>query len=160
VACDVPHAAEVFSTSDCSVGALLGYLGGAAGEDVLRSDVAVQPRGSACTVAAPGLTPSASVKDVLLDPAGDVWRRCLDEVDREVPCSTPHTAEVIFVQSDATEPLDCRARADAYFGRPFAQHEDDLKLLESDSTCVVEVRGSNVLTASLRRLGSGALPLG
>jgi hypothetical protein len=67
---------------------------------------------------------------------------------------------VIFEQSRPTDPLDCRARADAYLGRPFAQHEDDLKLVASGTACVVEVRGSNELTASLRRLGSSALPLG
>jgi hypothetical protein len=77
----------------------------------------------------------------------------------EISCSEPHSAEVIFEQSDPSEALDCESRANGYLDRPFSQYAADLRLLESGSTCVIEARGDNVLTASLRRLGANALPL-
>jgi serine/threonine-protein kinase len=162
-ACDGPHASEVYSTTACDDEQLLAYLGGRVGTDVLRSDLSRGETpvdgGTACTVGRPDAELDGPNEGVLDGDAGDVWRRCLDTDSREVPCSDEHTAEVIFVQAAATEPLNCTARASDYLETPFDRHSDDLEVIESGSTCLVAVRGNNVLTASLRDLRSTALPL-
>jgi serine/threonine-protein kinase len=162
-ACDGEHASEVYSTSGCTADELVAYLGGRSGFDVLRSDLALDEvpaeGGTACTVGLPSDTLDRSSDGVLGGDAGDEWRRCLDANDGEVPCSEEHTAEVIFVQEQSTDPLNCTARASEYLGTPFDRHSDALDVVESGSTCQVAVRGDNVLTASLRDLRSTALPL-
>ena len=162
-ACDGEHAAEVYSTAGCTGDALLAYLGGRSGSDVLRSDLTLAEvpaeGGTACTVGLPSGSLDGSSDGVLGGDAGDVWRRCLDGNDTEVPCSVEHTAEVVFVQADSTDALNCVARASQYLGTPFDRHADDLEVVESGSTCQIAVRGNNVLTASLRDLRSTALPL-
>ena len=162
-ACDGEHASEVYSTSGCTSDELVAYLGGRSGSDVLRSDLAIAEipaeGGTACTVGLPGESLDGSSDGVLGSDAGDVWRRCTDANSAEVPCSVEHTAEVIFVQAASTEPLNCTARASDYLGTPFDRHSDDLEVVESGSTCLIQVRGDNVLTASVRDLRSTALPL-
>jgi hypothetical protein len=162
-ACDGPHASEVYSTTACDDEQLLGYLGGRVGTDVLRSDLALGETpidgGTACTVGRPDEELDAPNEGVLDGDEGDVWRRCLDADSREVPCSDEHTAEVIFVQADSAEPLNCTGRASDYLGTPFDRHSDDLEVVESGAACLVAVRGNNVLTASVRDLRSTALPL-
>jgi serine/threonine-protein kinase len=161
VSCDSGHAAEVFSASgDCPAADLLAYLGGRPGEDVLRTDLVLTALpGGGCAVRAPADLLTAPSRDVLLGSDGDAWRRCSDALSREVSCAQPHVAEVVFEQSAATEPLACADRADAYLGAPFDRVSQDLRLVEDGPRCVLEVRGDNVLTASLRRLGTSALPL-
>lgn len=157
-ACDAGHAAEVYGTGDCTPAALVQYLGGVPGTDVLRQDLILGTVGPACTVGLPDAELDGASAGVLDGPA-DEWRRCLDDDGAALPCSEPHAAEVVFEQQVATDPLDCRARAGDYLGVPFSRHDADLAVRGAGTTCVVEVRGSNVLTASLRDLGSGALPL-
>ena len=114
-ACDGEHASEVYSTSGCTADELVAYLGGRSGSDVLRSDLALAEipaeGGTACTVGLPGGSLDRSSDGVLSSDAGDVWRRCLDGNDTEIPCSEEHTAEVIFVQAQSTDSLNCVARA-------------------------------------------------
>lgn len=157
-ACDGAHAAEVYSTADCSTQALLQYLGGQPGTDVLRQDLDTAQVGAACTVGLPDADLDGSAQGVL-DERADQWRRCLDGDGAALPCSEPHAAEVVFEQQVATDPLDCDSRAGDYMGVPFSRHDADLLVRPEGTTCVVEVRGSNVLTASLRDLDQGALPL-
>ena len=162
-ACDGEHASEVYSTSGCTPDDLVAYLGGRSGSDVLRSDLALAEvpadGGTACTVGLPGGGLDRASEGVLGGDAGDVWRRCLDGNDTELPCSEDHSAEVIFEQADSTDSLNCVARASQYLGTPFDRHSDDLEVVESGSTCLIQVRGNNVLTASVRDLRSTALPL-
>jgi hypothetical protein len=162
-ACDGPHASEVYSTTGCGEEQLLAYLGGRVGSDVLRSDLVLGERpieaGTACTVGRPGEELQVLSAESLGDDAGDVWRRCLDAGSDEVPCSDEHTAEVVFVRTEGTEPLNCTGRATEYLGTPFDRHSGDLEVVESGSACLVAVRGNNVLTASVRDLRSTALPL-
>ncbi|MGY1771887.1 protein kinase domain-containing protein [Blastococcus sp. SYSU D00813] len=157
-ACDGAHAVEVYSASDCSPQALLQYLGGQPGTDVLRQDLVLGTVGTACTVGLPDADLDGSAGGVL-DGRADQWRRCLADDGAALPCSEPHAAEVVFEQQAATDPLNCSGRAGAYMGVPFSRHDADLVAREAGTTCVVEVRGSNVLTASLRDLDQGALPL-
>jgi hypothetical protein len=146
---------------------LLGYLGGAVGADVLRSDLSLSTAstadgGTVCTVGWTDGSLTGSQRGVLTSPAGDDWRRCRLATGSEVPCSERHTAEVVFDRSDTqdqTAALNCEARAGQYVGRPFDQVADELKAVEDGGQCVVEVRGDNVLTASLRNLRSNALPI-
>jgi serine/threonine protein kinase len=159
--CDTGHVAEVFSESaDCPAADLLSYLGGRPGEDVLRSELLLTSLpGGGCAVRVPAGPVTGPSRDALLTRAGDVWRRCSDELSREVSCAEPHVAEVIFEQSAATEPLACADRADAYLAIPFDRVSEELRIVEEGPRCVLEVRGANVLTASLRRLATSALPL-
>ncbi|WP_456599859.1 hypothetical protein [Blastococcus sp. SYSU DS0616] len=161
--CDGPHSTEIFATGDCSEAALLAYLGGRPGQDVLRElSTASPPIGDtvACTVAAPeGALVGGSHRDVLLSNAGDAWRRCIDQLQRGVGCAQPHIAEVIFDRGDTTDPLDCARRANDYLGTPFARVSADLRVLQDGQGCLLAVRGDNILTGSLRRLGSQSLPL-
>ncbi len=161
--CAVPHAAEVVATDGpCDVAALLGHLGGVVGEDVLRASVVPASRAvggvTVCVVDVPADAPPGPARDVLLGADDDAWRRCADEVGREVSCGRPHRTEVVAEAAGGT-PLDCRQRADSYLGRPFDQVDDQLRFVPEATACVVEVRGDNVLVASLRRLGTGALPV-
>ncbi|MGY1749264.1 hypothetical protein [Modestobacter sp. SYSU DS0511] len=162
-ACDGPHAGEVFATDDCSEEALLAHLGGQPGRDVLRElPTASRSIGgtTVCTVAAPdGARTDGSHRDVLLRAEGDAWRRCQNQLQREVGCAQPHVAEVVFERGNAADPLDCARRADDYLGTPFASKSADLQLLQDERRCLIAVRGDNVLTGSLRRLGSSSLPL-
>lgn len=162
-ACDGEHASEVYSTSGCTADALVAYLGGRSGSDVLRSDLALAEvptgGGTACTVGLPGARLDRPSDGVLGSEADDVWRRCRADYDAEVPCSEEHTAEVIFVQEQSTDPLSCTGRASDYLETPFDRHSDVLEVEEDGDTCLIAVRGDNVLTASLRGLASTALPL-
>ena len=164
-ACDTAHAAEVFDLSgNCSHSSLLDYLGGSPGQDVLRADVSIRSWQTddllACIVDEPVDARASSSQDSLLGRSGDVWRRCRDQLSREVTCADPHKAEVIYEQQAAGQSLDCKARADTYLQTPFDGHSEDLQLLQDGAYCYVEARGDSVLTHSLRRLGSSALPLG
>jgi len=163
-ACDGPHVAEVFDLSgDCSHDSLLDYLGGSPGRDVLRTDLAVQSRLaeglSTCVVIDPSGTRTSTSQDSLLGRSGDVWRRCRDELSRERSCADEHESEVIYEQRVTGEALDCEARADEYLEFPFDAHAEDLELLQDGRRCYIAARGDGVLTHSLRRLGSNALPL-
>jgi hypothetical protein len=102
---------------------------------------------------------TASNENVLLGRDGDIWRRCLDQRRIEVSCSDLHVAEVIFVQEEGNEPLNCKERADEYLGRPVEQEAENLRWVTQGTSCVIEVRGDHVLTSSIRNLGRGALPL-
>ncbi len=161
--CAVPHAAEVVATDGpCDDAALLGHLGGVAGEDVLRASVVPASRAvggaTVCVVDVPADAPPGPARDVLLGADDDAWRRCADEVGREVSCGRPHRTEVVAEAAEGAPP-GCRQRAGSYLGTPFEQVEAELRVVPEATTCVVEVRGDNVLVASLRRLGTGALPV-
>jgi hypothetical protein len=151
------------ATGDCSVSSLLRYLGGKADEDVLLSNLEIASTDAhgarLCTVSSPIGSLVGNNKDVLLSTAGDAWRRCLDELIREVACVNEHKSEVIYDGSSGADAVDCSRRADKYLGTPFAHRARDLELLQADRTCVISARGNNILTDSLRRLGTSALPL-
>ena len=162
--CDAPHVSEVFdATGDCSVTSLLRYLGGKPDGDVLLSSLEIASTddhgASLCTVSSPIGSLVGNNEDVLLSTAGDAWRRCLDELMREIPCANEHKSEVIYDGISGGEAVDCARRADEYLDTPFAHRARDLELLQNDRTCVISARGDNILTGSLRRLGTSALPL-
>jgi hypothetical protein len=164
-ACDGPHAAEVYSDGECTMAALVGYLGGKPGEDpltpMLTLGTADVPGGAVCTVTAP--QPSrASSQGVLGSSAGAVWRRCKNDPGTDVLCTEPHTTEVVYDGTEAADPtaaVDCPGRATAFMGKPYEQVSDELELQQDGSGCLLHVRGNNVLTGSLHGLRSSALPI-
>jgi hypothetical protein len=162
--CDAPHAFEVVSRGEsCPEDEVLAYLGGSPGQDVLRPDLTFQPGApgteAACILQLPAGAEGMTAKDVLLGDQDDLWRRCLDELARDVPCAESHRAEWVSDGVEPGEAVDCTGRADVYLKTPFAQLSDDLELLQQGDGCLLSVRGDNLLTASLRRLGSAALPM-
>jgi serine/threonine protein kinase len=164
-ACDGPHAAEVYSDGECTMAALVGYLGGTPGEDPLTSlltlGTADIPGGAVCTVAAPQPTQGAS-QGVLGSSAGAIWRRCRDDRGTDVLCTKPHKTEVVYDGTEAADPtaaVDCTGRATAFIGKPFGQVQDKLTLQPDGSLCLLSVRGDNVMTDSLHGLKSSALPI-
>jgi hypothetical protein len=164
-ACDGPHAAEVYSDGECTMAALVGYLGGTPGDDPLTSlltlGTADVPGGAVCTVTAPQQT-QASSQGVLAGSAGAVWRRCADARGTDVLCTKPHTTEVVFDRSEAadqTASLNCQARASAFMGKPYDQVSGDLDSNDDGARCLLAVRGDNVLTDSLHGLKTSALPV-
>jgi hypothetical protein len=165
VACDATHAAEVYSDGECTMAALVGYLGGTPGDDPLTSQLTLGtadvPGGAVCTVTAPQQT-QASSQGVLATSAGAVWRRCTDARGTDVLCTKPHTTEVVFDRSEATDQtasLNCQARASAFMGKPYDQISDQVDSKDDGTRCLLEVRGSNELTDSLHGLRSSALPI-
>jgi hypothetical protein len=163
--CDAVHAAEVYSDGECTMAALVGYLGGTPGDDPLTSLLTLGttdvPGGAVCTVTAPEQT-QASSQGVLATSAGAVWRRCTDARGVDVLCTKPHTFEVVFDRSEAADPnapLNCQARASAFIGKPFDQVQDRLDSQDDGSRCLLMVRGANVLTDSVHGLRSSALPI-
>jgi hypothetical protein len=163
-ACDAAHSTEVISTmDDCNMETLLRYLGGIPSQDFLLSSIspttASLGSGNVCLATGPSGALTTRIADVLLVPAGDAWRRCVDTAEREVACSSPHKSEFILDHAPSGEDVNCAGRADAYLGSPFARHSNDLELDPLGDGCLISVRGRNVLTASLRRLGAQALPI-
>jgi hypothetical protein len=101
---------------------------------------------------------------VLDGSAGDAWRRCVDALRQAtVACNAEHTAEYVYSASTATASVNCTDKASAYMNHAFADFASDLSVQKATSgtsiACVVSVRGGDVLTGSVRRLGTGALPL-
>jgi hypothetical protein len=166
--CNVRHHWELVDMDPpCNPEQALSYLGGIPGIDVLAVDVEpvahrVGGQG-ACFLGLPGgdaLT--TSIRDALRERTGDVWRWCIDDrVAREVPCSAVHTAEV--VGPPASGDLTCPAQADRYAETSLSRFSLDLSVSsrgpEGHEQCVIAVRGENVLTHSIRHLGSGAPPI-
>jgi hypothetical protein len=83
----------------------------------------------------------------------------LDELAREISCDEIHKSEVIFDGPVTSGAVNCPGRVDAYLETPFANRSRDLELQQVDDTCVISARGRNVLTESLRRLGTASLPI-
>jgi predicted Ser/Thr protein kinase len=163
--CDGPHAAEVYSDGECTMAALVGYLGGTPGEDPLTSlltlGTADVPGGAVCTVTAPQPTRGSS-QDVLKTSAGAAWRRCADAQGSDTLCTEPHTSEVIFDRSESADPnapVTCQDRASTFLGKPYDQISDQVESQFDGARCLLVVRGDNVLTDSLHGLKSSAVPI-
>jgi hypothetical protein len=173
VSCSSVHEAELFGTgSDCSEAVLLGYLGGQPSLDIVsplihRFTVQVGATQFCAVQPASDFPPSTSAHRILDDNAlGSYWRRCRDDRvgGREVLCSQPHTSE--FVYSGvlaASDSLNCAARATTYLAIDISTDLAQLSVVPavqgSMSECLVEVRGENHLTGSLRRIGTESLPI-
>lgn len=170
-ACNVAHAYEVYATpelSQCSRTALLSFLGGSDEVDVtapsLKSELLNVGPTAVCALSfAAGL--DASARDALRSSRGDVFRKCWDAATgMTVSCSQPHEGEAVATRlASGDQALSCERRASEYMGTPLTgdlSRALTVRLISSpEPECRIEVLGENVLTASLRRLGTRAAPI-
>lgn len=167
VTCDVTHSAEYFQSSTCTEGTLLEYAGGVEGLDTLLHSVQIvsAPSGQGLCLVHVAENRSGTLRDSLTTNAGDDLRRCLaSDTNGEVSCNSSHKGEVVGMQAKSNlTSLNCEVVATQYMGEPFSRYEASLSLTTADTStmhgCAVFARGSNVLTASLRRLGVKSLPI-
>jgi hypothetical protein len=142
-------------------------MGGVPGLDVpLARTVAVE---QGCLIDY-GTELSASAKDSLSSPADDEWRRCIDgSTARIVACSQPHTGESLATGEQGKASQDqCDEAAGRYMGRSISSVSEELRVqvikqVSDDlngERCVITVRGTQPLTASVRRLGVSRVPIG
>jgi hypothetical protein len=169
--CDVPHPYEIYRLgASCDFKSLLAYLGGVVGADTLMAAVAghsfTVEKQPVCALNGPGASMlDGSAKQILLSSKGDGWRRCLDERDSQaVPCNRPHTSEYVFAGTvPAGSTLDCSSQASSYLDAAIANFTDELKVQKVRTSpteaCLLTIRGGDLLTASVRRIGTGALPV-
>lgn len=166
IPCDAAHSAEIIPASGgCDTEALIRYAGGNPEADVLHEDVRVEEVAGACSARLTGMDLQQSLEDILRQENGVWLRECMDGPSGEVvPCGEEHTGEVVFRENPA-DPSDlrCQEHAAEYMGTPLQRHYRELNVVsteESPRRCVVEARGANSLTGSLKNLGSNAVPIG
>ena len=168
--CRRAHDAEVIGLSGaCDPTTLIGFLGGSVSVDVLSPDVRVAPAPlggrSACLAQFPAPRTDSAQGAFARSDHGS-WRWCRDTKRRQVtvPCQQPHDAEVVAstaARSPATP--DCRAAAENFADSNWSELEATLltRVLEEKqlTLCLVEARGANVLTDSIRGIGTRTLPV-
>jgi hypothetical protein len=169
VPCERQHAHEVVNIGDCDEAALVEYLGGEPGLDVVfLSTSTLDIPGAAAAVCVvsdqEGLASVTSVQDVLMTERGSAFRWCLDQRQTDVPCSEPHVAEIVgAADADLEAEPDCKAAAETYMSTVYERVAQDLRVFADRRTdgirCVVAARGRNLLTRSLRDLDVAPVPL-
>lgn len=170
VSCDATHQSEIYAVSGpCDAKSLVQYMGGQYETDVLLSLVSPTTLNldrAYCVVSTSGTqAASSTVRDALDSSRGDAWRRCLDNrFSRETACSDPHTDEFVFSGVlQPTEHLDCAARSTRYLGSALTAFGGQLTVRNAVQgnvqQCLVEVLGDNLLTRSVRRIGTATLPI-
>ena len=149
------------------------YMGGDPQIEVLRARSAQVPVGKptvqACVVQADGdAHPNFSARGVLSSAAGSFWRRCQDRRTGQstVSCADEHTGEYVRVQAGTSvDQSRCERATDAYLGAGLSRLGDRLVmrvLADSPPTsdqphCLVETRGPELLTASIRNIRTSGL---
>ncbi|GAA2156098.1 hypothetical protein FHX52_4151 [Humibacillus xanthopallidus] len=168
--CSLPHDAEVFSQNgDCSAAELIRYAGGHPDIEVLLSRLETRPIESGaldCQVSGlRGLDYRSSIRGTLGKSSGDALRRCTDPgTTEETPCSKPHRREVFyFGPISESSGVACEQRLNEYIGRVSQDLFKDIEIadgqIDGNYFCAVDVRGSNVLTGSVRSLADNTLPI-
>jgi len=105
---------------------------------------------------------------VLSSAAGSFWRRCQDRRTGQstVSCADEHTGEYVRVQAGTSvDQSRCERATDAYLGAGLSRLGDRLVmrvLADSPPTsdqphCLVETRGPELLTASIRNIRTSGL---
>ncbi|WP_375432843.1 hypothetical protein [uncultured Friedmanniella sp.] len=166
VDCAQPHRFEVL-TGPCTTAAAVEYLGGAPGTDVPLFNPIVSD--SRCLLEAASNVEGTS-RDAFLEPGADIWRRCVDDRRRSlVPCSANHSGEYAAAgPADDGNERDCPTAAADYLHQSLSEVDDQLKVTglkvlkesdPSDARCLIEIRGKQLLTKSIRNLGVGPVPL-
>lgn len=174
VPCNGPHKYEVVDATrgDCRSAALT-YAGADPDLDVTSLKAISGPiEGSSfgCALTLPDGIFVHSMDGNLSNPTGDEYRKCElhTTVDREVPCSELHTREYFtLAPGKAPDQSNCDEAADRYLGVTRQRFADLVKIVplaysdlnDGQPRCAVEVRGNDVLTASVRANGTKALPL-
>lgn len=157
VPCGDPHRIEVVALDRmpgevCDDRAVMTYLGGLAGLDVLTSEVGVDAAGD-CAIEAPA-SQAEAFKDVLRSPRQAAWRSCRnDERRTDVACSEPHTGEYVGASSagDATTG-ECASAVSDYVGTSFSLVDDRVTWRQivgasdkpTGARCVIVARGDGL----------------
>ena len=169
--CDSPHSREVFAKpagSSCDASALILYMGGTPGVDLLASGLDVKPLENAedrCVVERPSGMPNAPLKDIWVSDNdhngykdGGEFRRCFSRQGQATSCDAEHASEEFY---DAPEEVDCNKKYEDFSGRP-VDHSIRVTRQSRDHriVCRAEVQVStDRLTASVRDLENATLPL-
>ena len=169
--CDSPHSREVFAKpagSSCDASALILYMGGTPGVDLLASGLDVKPLENAedrCVVERPSGMPNAPLKDIWTSDNdhngykdGGEFRRCFSRQGQATSCDAEHASEEFY---DAPEEVDCNKKYEDFSGRP-VDHSIRVTRQPRDHriVCRAEVQVStDRLTASVRDLENSTLPI-
>ena len=169
--CDSRHSREVFAKpagSSCDASALILYMGGTPGVDLLASGLDVKPLENAedrCVVERPSGMPNAPLKDIWVSDNdhngykdGGEFRRCFSRQGQATSCDAEHASEEFY---DAPEEIDCGKKYEDFSGRP-VDHSIRVTRQPRDHriVCRAEVQVStDRLTASVRDLENATLPI-
>jgi hypothetical protein len=171
VSCAAQHLLEVIGgpESDCTDAALIAYLSGKVGVDILITSPHRLPAGpyaGSCVTDVPSdaFRTASNAQILASGHAGDPWRRCIDSEtsNDRLSCTVLHDGEYMALPSNST---DCVSAFESYTDKPYSQVSDHLRVVRvqpsggSDQACLASVLGSDALTASIRRLRTSALPL-
>lgn len=169
VACAWPHTVELvpIDAADCTASALVRHMGGDPELDVTWVAVDVQDVGeSQACVASSAREWSGSLAGVFTTSSADALRVCEDAqfASELVGCDEPHTLEAVGPATADRAAADCEAAASTYTGVPADRLDTRLQILVRETAdglarCAIAVTGGDVLTASLRSIGSQAVPL-
>ncbi len=175
VDCAQIHYRELFAPvrdGSCDQDALVLFLGGQPGVDVLNGALSVAKAGtdtSLCSVTRAdgerleGTLEGLWVADLDDDGYwdGGQYRPCVNTQGIATSCSEPHHTEIFYVGAQS---VDCRAQYENFAGRGFAADSGAIAVVsgtwDDQPACWVKVLTQNdQLTASVRRLGDTVLPL-
>ena len=141
-------------------------MSGRAGIDVVLATV--RPMSGACVIDNP-VEVVETASGVLAGSRDDAWLRCLDDRQRQlVPCSEEHTGEYIATgESRRANQEECEQAAETYLNQTLANVGDLLTVrvvseVDPDPNsprCLIAVRGTQPLTASVRNLGVSPVPI-
>jgi hypothetical protein len=151
----------------CDVGGLVRFMGGLVGADVAAADPRTEIVKNKCVIDF-AHDVEGSAEGVLKSAADDSWRQCVDDRDhRLVNCNQLHTGEYFATGRMGRADLDeCEASGHDYLG----QDLDAVQVLRvtvlasvspdpNGARCLVSVRNTQLLTASVAHLGVNAVPL-
>jgi hypothetical protein len=166
--CREPHRyEEIPQASSCDHAAVIGFLGGQNGLDIVVAKAAQSPTGR-CSIDA-GREVSGSARDALQGATGVAWRRCVDRrVTKNVPCSALHSGEYVATGSTRrASDAECQLAAARYLDQVPGALVDDLDVrvfavasgTKDPARCIIEARGSHLLTTSVRNLGTRPVPI-
>lgn len=169
--CSSPHSREVFAKpagSSCDASALIFYMGGTPGVDLLAPGLDVKPLENTedrCVTERPSGMPNAPLKDIWASDNdhngykdGGEFRRCFTRQGQATSCDAEHASEEFY---DAPEEVDCGKKYEDFSGRP-VDHSIRVtqQLRDHRVVCRAEVQVStDRLTASVRDLENATLPI-
>ncbi|WP_256693652.1 hypothetical protein [Actinomyces naeslundii] len=169
--CDSPHSREVFAKpagSPCDASALILYMGGVPGVDLLASGIDAKPLENTedrCVVERPSGMPHVSLKDIWTSDNdhngykdGGEFRRCFTRQGQATSCDADHASEEFY---DAPEEVDCGKKYEDFSGRPVDRNiRVTRQPRDHRIVCRAEVQVStDRLTASVRDLENATLPI-
>ena len=110
----------------------------------------------------PGELGVGSAMGALHEENHSAWRVCVDaRVGAEVPCTEPHTGEDVPL-GDSAEGGDCARAIQDYMSARLADLDGRLRVVsvhtDQGLRCRVEVTGADLLTGSLRNIGTRSIP--